>query len=123
MSGTGKSSLLTAIQPNLQLKAKKVSEHSGEGRHTTTQVSMKELDMGGFVVDTPGIREFGLSGLQPADLARFYPEIAAAAANCRFGNCTHIHEPGCAVPAAIEGGSVSEARYHNYQCICEALQS
>jgi ribosome biogenesis GTPase len=123
MSGTGKSSLLTAIQPNLQLKAKAVSEHSGEGRHTTTQVSMKELDMGGFVIDTPGIREFGLSGLQAADLARFYPEIAAAAANCRFGNCTHMHEPGCAVPAAVEQGSVSETRYHNYKCICNGLQS
>ncbi len=123
MSGVGKSSLLTAIQPNLQLEAKTVSEHSGEGRHTTSQVSMKELEMGGFVVDTPGIREFGLSGLQPADLARFYPEIAAAAAGCRFGNCTHMHEPGCAIPAAIEQGSVSETRYHNYKGICDALQS
>jgi ribosome biogenesis GTPase len=121
MSGVGKSSLLTAVQPSLQLYAQEVSKHSGEGRHTTSQVSMKALEMGGFVVDTPGIREFGLSGLEAADLIRFYPEIAAAAARCRFGNCTHTHEPGCAIPAAIRQGSVSKTRYHNYKCIYDAL--
>ena len=117
MSGVGKSSLLTAIQPDLQLEAKTVSEHSGEGRHTTSQVSMKELAMGGFVIDTPGIREFGLSGLQPSEVTRFYPEIVAVAARCRFGNCTHMHEPGCAVKEAVRQGNVSTTRYHNYKRI------
>ena len=82
---------------------------------------MLKLDMGGFVVDTPGIREFGVSGLQKSDLVRFYPEIAAVAGGCRFGNCSHIAEPDCAVRAAVRQGRVSEARYHNYQKIYYAI--
>ena len=120
MSGVGKSSLLMAIQPNLKLEAKTVSEHSGEGRHTTSQVSMSELEMGGFVVDTPGIRDLALKGLRRADVAPFYPEIVAAA-RCRFSNCTHLHEPGCAVKAAVRRGNVSATRYHNYKRICGSL--
>jgi ribosome biogenesis GTPase len=121
MSGVGKSSLLTAIQPGLQLRVSEVSEDSGEGRHTTTQVTMLKLDMGGFVVDTPGIREFGLSGLRRDDLAGFYPEITAAAAGCRFGDCSHIHEPGCAVKSAVQQGRLSAMRYHSYQKIYHTL--
>ena len=113
LSGVGKSSLLAAVQPGLQLRTARVSDF-GEGRHTTTQVTMLKLDMGGFVVDTPGIREFGVSGLQKSDLVRFYPEIAAVAGGCRFGNCSHITEPDCAVRAAVQQGRVSAARYHNY---------
>lgn len=123
MSGVGKSSLLNAIQPGLQIQVKEVSDHSREGRHTTTQVSMRELDMGGFVVDTPGIREFGLGGLRQAELVRFYPEIAAAAERCRFGDCSHTHEPGCAVKAAVKQGDVSATRLHNYRCIYDTLPS
>jgi ribosome biogenesis GTPase len=121
MSGVGKSSLLTAIQPGLQLRVSEVSEDSGEGRHTTTQVTMLKLDMGGFVVDTPGIREFGLSGLRRDDLAGFYPEITAVAAGCRFGDCSHIHEPGCAVKSAVQQGRLSAMRYHSYQKIYHTL--
>jgi ribosome biogenesis GTPase / thiamine phosphate phosphatase len=121
MSGVGKSSLLTAVQPGLQLRVNEVSEDSGEGRHTTTQVTMLKLAMEGFVVDTPGIREFGLSGLRRDDLAGFYPEIAAAAAGCRFGDCSHIHEPGCAVKSAVQQGRLSAMRYHNYQKIYHTL--
>jgi ribosome biogenesis GTPase len=120
LSGVGKSSLLAAIQPGLNLRTGRVSDF-GEGRHTTTQVTMLKLDMGGYVVDTPGIREFGVSGLQKSDLARFYPEIADAAGKCRFGNCLHIAEPDCAVRAAVREGRVSEARYHNYTKICADL--
>ena len=123
MSGVGKSSLLNAIQPGLQICTREVSEHSHEGRHTTTQVSMKELEKGGFVVDTPGIREFGLSGLRRAELVRFYPEIAAVAAHCRFGDCSHTHEPGCAVKSAVQEGRVSATRFHNYRCIYDTLPS
>jgi ribosome biogenesis GTPase len=121
MSGVGKSSLLTAVQPDLQIHTQEVSDHSGEGRHTTSQVSMSELEMGGFVVDTPGIRDFALSGLRRADVAGFYPEIVAAAVRCRFGDCTHLHEPDCAVKAAVRQGNVSATRYHNYKCICDSL--
>jgi ribosome biogenesis GTPase len=121
MSGVGKSSLLAAVQPGLQLRTGEVSEHSREGRHTTAQVMMLPLAMGGYVVDTPGIREFGLSGLRKSELAQFYPEIVAVAGDCRFGDCSHSHEPGCAVQAAVQQGRVSEARYHNYQKIYPTL--
>lgn len=117
VSGVGKSSLLAAVQPGLQLRTRKVSEHSREGRHTTSQVTMLKLEAGTFVVDTPGIREFGLSGLERRELAQFYPEIAAAASGCRFGDCSHTQEPGCAVVEAVEQGRIWAARYHSYQKI------
>jgi ribosome biogenesis GTPase len=121
LSGVGKSSLLAAAQPGLQLRTGAVSEASGEGRHTTTQVHMLPLTIGGFVVDTPGIREFGLSGLAKNKLIQFYPDVAAVAAGCRFANCTHRHEPDCAVKAAAKQGFLSSARYDNYQKIYDSL--
>ncbi len=121
LSGVGKSSLLSAVQPGLQLRSGEVSERSGEGQHVTTQVNLFRLDIGGFVVDTPGIREFSLSGLRRAELARFYPEMTAVQGGCRFSDCSHLHEPGCAVQAAVRQGSVSATRYHNYQKIYECL--
>ena len=93
MSGTGKSSLVSAVQPGLDLRVSAVSD-SGEGRHTTTQATMLGLDGGGFVVDTPGVREFGLTGLRRRELAAFYPEIARLAPGCRFSDCAHLEEPG-----------------------------
>jgi ribosome biogenesis GTPase len=121
LSGVGKSSLLSAVQPGLKLLTSSVGD-SGQGRHTTTQVTMLKLDMGGWVVDTPGIREFGLSGLHRNELARFYPEIGAVADRCRFSDCSHLHEPGCAVSDAVGQGSISEARYHNYSKIYFTLE-
>ncbi|MBN1581847.1 MAG: ribosome small subunit-dependent GTPase A [Anaerolineae bacterium] len=119
-SGVGKSSLLTAVQSDLQLRTGIVSDY-GEGRHTTTQVNLIELEMGGFVVDTPGIREFGLSGLSKSELVRFYPEIAALQARCRFGDCSHSHEPGCAVKDAVQKNRISQDRYHSYRVIYDGL--
>jgi ribosome biogenesis GTPase len=121
MSGVGKSSLLNAVQPGLRIHTQEISEYHQTGRHTTTQVSMMELEMGGYVVDTPGIREFGLSGLQRKDLAAFYPEIAALNGACRFKDCTHTHEPGCMIKIAVEDGRVSPARYQSYRSILESL--
>jgi len=121
MSGVGKSSLLMAVQPSLELYTKEVSDHSREGRHATAQVSMQKLADGGFVVDTPGIREFGLSGLRQGELARFYPEMAALEGRCRFGDCSHTHEPGCAVKAATHQGRVSKTRYNSYTRIRRSL--
>ena len=121
MSGVGKSSLLMAVQPSLELYTKEVGDHSREGRHATAQVSMQKLAGGGFVVDTPGIREFGLSGLRQGELARFYPEMAALEGQCRFGDCSHTHEPGCAIKAAVHQGRVSKTRYHSYTGIRRSL--
>ncbi|MGQ9555637.1 MAG: ribosome small subunit-dependent GTPase A [Anaerolineae bacterium] len=121
LSGVGKSSLLNAIQPSLQLSTGDVSNHDHLGRHTTTQVIMRRLDMGGFVVDTPGIRQFGLAGLRQRDLVRFYPEIAAVGRLCRFSDYGHIHEPGCAVREAVRDGHVPRARYETYCKIYRSL--
>lgn len=121
LSGVGKSSLLMAVQPGLYLRTAETSERKHEGRHTTTQVSMLRLEMGGFVVDTPGIREFGVSGLRRSELGQFYPEIAAATRGCRFRDCTHRREPGCAVRAAVRTGEVAEARLDTYRKIWEGL--
>ena len=121
LSGVGKSSLLKAVQPSLQLRTGEISEYHHQGRHITTQVCLLSLEGGSFVVDTPGIREFGLSGLRRDELPRFYPEIIAVQGKCRFSNCSHIHEPDCAVKTAVDQGLVSPTRYHNYQKIHRSL--
>jgi ribosome biogenesis GTPase len=121
LSGVGKSSLLAAMQPGLQLRTAEVSDRHHEGRHTTAQVTMHALEVGGYVVDTPGIREFGLSGLHREQLAGFYKEFGAVAGHCRFANCIHLNEPGCAVQMAVHQGRISAVRYRNYRKIYETL--
>lgn len=121
MSGVGKSSLLNAVQPGMQLRTAEVSEFSHTGRHTTAQASMIPLGIGGYVVDTPGIREFGLSGLYRTDLIRHYPELAEIQGRCRFADCSHTHEPGCAVKRALKQGTVSSSRLKSYQQIYASL--
>ena len=121
LSGVGKSSLLAAVQPGLELRIGAVSARHHEGRHTTAQVTLLRLGMDSSVVDTPGIREFGLSGLRQAELAGFYAEILAVADSCQFADCSHIHEPGCAVRLAVRRGQISAARYHNYKTIYHSL--
>ena len=120
-SGVGKSSLLMAVQPNLKLKVAEVSSFSGEGRHATTQVSLLKLDDGGYVVDTPGIRELGLLTVHRHELVLHFPEIAALTSRCRFSDCSHTHEPGCAVVSAVEQNSIPWSRYASYQAIYESL--
>lgn len=121
LSGVGKSSLLSAVEPGLNLKTGEMNERRQEGRHTTTQVSLHPLKPGGFVVDTPGIREFGLAGLQKADLPRFYPEFAGPAQRCEYANCTHTREPWCAVKSAMRAGRLSRMRLESYWKILEEL--
>lgn len=116
LSGVGKSSLLSAVEPGLNLRVGEVNERRHEGRHTTTQVTLHPLRQGGFVVDTPGIREFGLAGLKPAELLRFYPEFDHAGP-CAYANCTHTREPGCAVKAAVRAGRLAALRYDSYRKI------
>ena len=113
-SGVGKSSLINLVDPKLQLKTSEISDYHKSGKHTTTFAEMFELSVGGFVIDTPGIRGFGLHDIQDEELFHFFPEIFKASENCRYHNCTHVHEPGCAVKAAIEEGTVSQLRYENY---------
>jgi ribosome biogenesis GTPase len=121
LSGVGKSSLLSAAEPGLNLKVGEVSDRKHEGRHTTTQASLHPLHAGGFVVDTPGIREFGLSGLAPAELLRFYPDLGWVGQGCRFEDCAHLEESGCAVRVAARNGAVSAMRYDNYLKIRRSL--
>ncbi len=113
-SGVGKSSLINLVDPNLQLKTSEISDYHKSGKHTTTFAEMFELSIGGFVIDTPGIRGFGLHDIQNEELFHFFPEIFQASENCKYHNCTHVHEPGCAVKVAIEEGTVSQLRYENY---------
>lgn len=120
VSGVGKSSLLALIQPGLHLRTAEVSAFDRQGRHTTTQVSMYRLDIGGYVVDTPGIREFGLAGLTRRELVSFFPEIIAVQ-GCRFADCAHLREPGCAVRAAVRQWTVPLSRYESYRKIYESL--
>ena len=113
-SGVGKSSLLNAVQPGLHLKTGVVSGRTREGRHTTVQVSLIRLEMGGYVVDTPGIREFGLGDISQEELVTHFPEIAERAPDCRFPGCSHILEPDCAVRDAVHSGDIAASRYDSY---------
>jgi ribosome biogenesis GTPase / thiamine phosphate phosphatase len=115
-SGVGKTSLLNALQPGLGLRVNAVSKgEQGKGRHTTTHLEMFELDFGGTLVDTPGIREFGLWEVAGEELAFYFPEMAAYVGQCKFGlSCKHDREPGCAIREAVMEGAVSPHRYKSY---------
>lgn len=114
-TGVGKSSLLNAIEPGLQLRTRGVSRRSGAGRHTTVAAEMYPIGENGFVVDMPGLRDIGLWGLDAADVARAFPEFEPYAASCRFGDCRHCAEPGCAVVAATERGALAATRLDSYR--------
>ncbi|MBE2220611.1 MAG: ribosome small subunit-dependent GTPase A [Anaerolineae bacterium] len=114
LSGVGKSSLLSAMDAGLDLKTNAVSEKRHEGKHTTTQANMYPFSAGGYVVDTPGIRDFGLIGLHQEELIDFYPDIADYVVQCRFNDCTHDHEPGCAVQTAVADGQINAWRFKSY---------
>jgi len=113
-SGVGKSSLLNAIQPGLNLAVAKVSEETEKGKHTTTHARLLRLDFGGYVVDTPGIRAFDLWEVNPAELEVFFPEFVEPLRHCHFKDCLHRDEEGCAVRAAVEAGQISLRRYLSY---------
>jgi ribosome biogenesis GTPase len=113
-SGAGKTSLLNAIQPDLGLAVREISEATGKGRHTTVSVRLWPLEGGGYVADTPGLREAGLWDIEPEELAWHYVEMRPYLSDCRFSSCSHTHEPGCAVKAAVEAGAISQVRYDSY---------
>ncbi|HOP03272.1 MAG TPA: ribosome small subunit-dependent GTPase A [Tenuifilaceae bacterium] len=116
-SGVGKSTLINRIEPSLHLKTSDISHYHLKGKHTTTFSEMFPLSTGGFVIDTPGIKGFGLIDIDKRELFHFFPEIFKIAAKCQYNNCTHQHEPGCAVKKALENNEVSESRYYSYLSI------
>lgn len=117
-TGVGKSSLLNAVQPGLQLRTAELSR-SGSGRHTTVAAEMHPLDGGGFVVDTPGLRDIGLWAVDPTEVSAAFPEFSPFISGCRFDDCRHMHEPDCAVVAATTRGDISEARLRSYRTLLE----
>lgn len=118
-SGVGKSSLLNAIQPELGLAASEISDATGKGRHTTVSVRLFPLSEGGYVADTPGLREAGFFDIYPEELASFFVEMQPHLPDCHFSSCTHTHEANCAVKAAVEIGEISWQRYDSY---CRLLE-
>ncbi len=113
-SGVGKSALVKALDPSLDVRIGAISDYHEKGKHTTTFAEMHHLDFGAWIVDTPGIKEFVLYDLEKETLAQRFPEMRDLMSECRFANCTHTHEPGCAVKAAVENGDIADWRYVNY---------
>jgi ribosome biogenesis GTPase len=114
VSGVGKSSLIKALDPSLDPRVGEISDVHLQGKHTTTFYEMYSLSSGGFIVDTPGLRGFGLVDLKKEEIALYFPEMLKVSENCRFAPCTHTHEPGCAVKEAVEAGEISYDRYSSY---------
>ena len=121
-SGVGKSTFINYIFPDLSLKTLAVSDWSGKGMHTTTFAEMFDLPFGGSIIDTPGIREMGLVDVPKHELAQYYPEMRAVMNDCKFNNCQHFNEPGCAVKVAINEGVISEERYLSYLAIKDTIE-
>ncbi|MFO8000903.1 MAG: ribosome small subunit-dependent GTPase A [Marinilabilia sp.] len=116
-SGVGKSTLVNRIEPSLNLKTANISDRHRTGKHTTTFAEMHPLSFGGYIIDTPGIRGFGLCNIAKEELFHFFREIFKYSGDCRFHNCTHLHEPGCAVKDAVEREEIAQSRYNSYVSI------
>ena len=121
-SGVGKSSLIKALDPSLDPKIGQISVAHLQGKHTTSLYEMYPLATGGFVIDSPGLRGFGLVDLEKEEISKYFPEMLAVADHCRFVPCTHTHEPGCAVKAALDAGTISPERYSSYLGMLEEDQ-
>jgi ribosome biogenesis GTPase len=122
-SGVGKSSIIKAIKPEVDIKIQSVSERTRKGIHTTSHVQLFPIADNGYVVDTPGIRELGFWSIYKSDLPQYFYEFKQYIPDCQFGDCTHIHEPGCAVKAAVDQEEILEERYWNYVNIYGSLKS
>ena len=106
--------MINAIDPNLDLKVGRISDYHDKGKHTTTFAEMFRLSIGGFIVDTPGIKEFGLVEFERSELGQRFPEFRSRMHDCRFNNCLHVDEPGCAIVKAVEHEEIAFFRYQNY---------
>jgi len=116
-SGVGKSSLINALLPGFSIKTGEVSEWSDKGQHTTTFAEMHALPFGGYLIDTPGIRELGIFDIRPEELSHYFVEMRERLNQCKFNNCRHVNEPGCAIIQAVEGGEIAPSRYDSYLSI------
>lgn len=121
-SGVGKSSFINALFPGFGLRTQEVSGWSGKGMHTTTFAEMFDLPGGGRVIDTPGVREFGLVDISKQELSQYFPEMRALLNDCQFNNCMHINEPGCAIKAAVSAGTITPDRYASYLTILDTIE-
>ena len=121
-SGVGKSTLINQFIPGIDIKTKVVSGWSGKGQHTTTFAEMFDLPGGGRIIDTPGVKEFGLIDFEKEELSQYFPEMRVVMKDCKFNNCLHINEPGCAVKQAVIDGQVSEERYVSYVAILDSIE-
>jgi len=122
-SGVGKSTLLNALHPNLELKTSEVSDFNQKGQHTTTFAEMYEWPFGGFCIDTPGIKEFGLVDMEKEEIQNYFPEIFKLKNECKFDNCLHLNEPKCAVREAVENGEIAASRFESYLGVLEESQT
>ena len=113
-SGAGKSTLINKIEPGLNLKTDEISEINNSGKHTTTHAEMHSFSFGGYIIATPGIRGFGITNIEKTEISHFFRDIFAISPRCQFSNCTHMHEPGCAVKQAIADGTLPLSRYNSY---------
>ncbi len=120
-SGVGKTSLINTMDPSYDLKVTKVSDSSNKGKHTTTFARLIPLSFGGYIADTPGIREFGLVNIEPWELSLFFPDMLEPRQRCQFTNCTHAHEPKCGVIEAFENGDIAASRYNSYLNMLDSL--
>jgi ribosome biogenesis GTPase len=120
-SGVGKSTLINALLPGLELRTAQVSDYSGKGQHTTTFAEMFDVPAGGKIIDTPGVKEFGLIDVDKYELAHYFPEFREVMSGCRYNNCLHLEEPGCAVHEAVREGHLLADRYISYRTILEDL--
>lgn len=121
-SGVGKSTLINALDPSMDLKTQELSDYSGKGQHTTTFAEMYTMSNGGELIDTPGIKTLGFNHLEVMDIAHNFREFFAASSDCKYSNCTHRNEPKCAVKEKIESGEISELRYINYLTLCDEVE-
>ena len=122
-SGVGKSTFINAIMPGTKIRTQDVSGWSGKGQHTTTFAEMYDLPTGGKIIDTPGMREFGLVDVEKEELSGYFPEMRQRLNDCQFNNCQHINEPGCAIKDAVIEGEIDEDRYVSYVNILESLKT